>query len=477
MSAEAGPSRRPAVAEGATSLLASPPSSETQTSTAFNADASRSIAHRSADRTENSLRSVRKAAAPPAWLHFAAGGAGGMCGAIVTSPLDVVKTRLQSDLYRTKAHNIVGSSTTAAGGVVAQGRKLAYHFVETGHILAEIWTKEGPRALFRGLGPTLVGAVPARAINFWTYGNGKALIAEHLNDGKETAAVHLAAAANAGMVTATATNPIWVVKTRLQLEAHAQDAEHASQKKAAVTPSSASKASVRGLQQASSPATFSTASSSRSVAAPLSKVYFKSTPAPKMKGATSLQMTLRIIKEEGIRGMYRGMSASYLGVAEGTIQGMSASYLGVAEGTIQWVLYERIKRWKPAGERGTELSTKNSRWSSTIGAAGVAKLTASLITYPHEVLRTRLRQQPPAGTSQPKYTGLKQTLMLVLKEEGAAALYGGLSAHLLRVVPNAVIMFSVYELALHLGSGSDAAQQQVTSGAADHARIDAERKV
>ncbi|PWN39698.1 mitochondrial carrier [Ceraceosorus guamensis] len=466
MSAEAGPSRRPAVAGGATSLLASPPSSETQTSTAFNAEASRSIAYRSADRPESSLRSVRKAVAPPAWLHFAAGGAGGMCGAIVTSPLDVVKTRLQSDLYRTKAHNLVGSSTTtASGGVVAQGRKLAYHFVETGHILAEIWTKEGPRALFRGLGPTLVGAVPARAINFWTYGNGKALIAEHLNDGKETAAVHLAAAANAGIVTATATNPIWVVKTRLQLEAHAQDAERASQRKAAVTPSSASKAAVRGLQQASSPATFSTASSSRSVSAPLSKVYFKPTPAPKMKGATSLQMTLRIIKEEGIRGMYRGMSASYL---------------GVAEGTIQWVLYERIKRWKPAGERSAESSTKNSRWSNTIGAAGIAKLTASLITYPHEVLRTRLRQQPPAGTSQPKYTGLKQTLMLVLKEEGAAALYGGLSAHLLRVVPNAVIMFSVYELALHLGSRSDATQQQqqrATSGAADHARIDAERKV
>lgn len=81
----------------------------------------------------------------------------------------------------------------------------------------------------------------------------------------------------------------------------------------------------------------------------------------------------------------------------------------------------------------------------------------------------------------PKYTGLKQTLMLVLKEEGAAALYGGLSAHLLRVVPNAVIMFSVYELALRFGSGADQLRTdrdgQARAQQADAARVDAQRRV
>jgi len=38
-----------------------------------------------------------------------------------------------------------------------------------------------------------------------------------------------------------------------------------------------------------------------------------------------------------------------------------------------------------------------------------------------------------------KYRSLVQTFRLVVAEEGASGLYGGLSAHLLRVIPNAVV--------------------------------------
>jgi len=130
-----------------------------------------------------------------------------------------------------------------------------------------------------------------------------------------------------------------------------------------------------------------------------------------------------IFKQEGVKGFYKGLTASYL---------------GVTEGTIQWVLYERLKATSRArlGDKGGW-----EEWAGMVGAAGTAKMVASLITYPHEVIRTRLRQ-PNASQ---KYTGLIQTLRVVIAEEGAARLYGGLSAHLLRVVPNAAVMFTIYE--------------------------------
>ena len=77
-------------------------------------------------------------------------------------------------------------------------------------------------------------------------------------------------------------------------------------------------------------------------------------------------MIRQIAREEGIRGFYKGLSASYL---------------GVTEGTIQWVLYERLKRMTA----GTEGKGGLQEWAGMLCSAGTAKCVASLITYPHEV--------------------------------------------------------------------------------------------
>jgi len=183
----------------------------------------------------------------------------------------------------------------------------------------DIARDESPRALFKGLGPTLVGVIPARSINFFTYGNGKQVIADQFNNGQENSYVHLYAAAIAGIATGTATNPIWVVKTRLQLSA--------SHKVAGAGAASSSPASFFG---------------------------------------GSVSMIRQIAREEGIRGFYKGLSASYL---------------GVTEGTIQWVLYERLKRLTARNESKDGLQ----EWAGMLCSAGTAKCVASLITYPHEV--------------------------------------------------------------------------------------------
>ena len=54
-----------------------------------------------------------------------------MCGAIVTSPFDVVKTRLQSDLFKHATVTIEGNGVAA----VTVRRNLLWHFVETAHII------------------------------------------------------------------------------------------------------------------------------------------------------------------------------------------------------------------------------------------------------------------------------------------------------------------------------------------------------
>ena len=59
---------------------------------------------------------------------------GGMCGAVVTSPFDVVKTRLQSDLFRTK-HAGVGAVVGDSVVLVRKPGELLWHFVETAHII------------------------------------------------------------------------------------------------------------------------------------------------------------------------------------------------------------------------------------------------------------------------------------------------------------------------------------------------------
>ena len=141
---------------------------------------------------------------------------GGMCGAIVTSPFDVVKTRLQSSLFKMNATPAILSSASSSASSVSlplpvphhHRGGLLYHFVETGHIIKDIYNHESPRPLFKGLGPTLIGVIPARSINFWTYGNGKHVFASQFNNGKENAWVHLMSAAVAGIVTGTATNPV-----------------------------------------------------------------------------------------------------------------------------------------------------------------------------------------------------------------------------------------------------------------------------
>ncbi|CAI8504020.1 unnamed protein product [Hanseniaspora opuntiae] len=280
---------------------------------------------------EDEIKHVSKKPEVKPYVHFIAGGIGGMAGCVATCPLDLVKTRLQSDGYRAYLHTKSPSTTM---------------FIFNSVI-----------------------------INFFTYGLAKDLYSKTFNNGQENAKIHLLAAATAGVTTSTATNPIWLVKTRLQLD--------------------------KGK----------TASD---------KIY-----------KNSWDCITKILKNEGIRGLYKGLSASYL---------------GSVEGVLQWILYEQIKLVLETANQKDNEADSLKKWAMRSGGAGFAKFVASMVTYPHEVVRTRLRQQPVLVNGLPKYRGLFQTFAVVFREEGIRSMYGGLTAHLLRTVPNSIIMFGTWEV-------------------------------
>ncbi len=70
-----------------------------------------------------------------------------------------------------------------------------------------------------------------------------------------------------------------------------------------------------------------------------------------------------------------------------------------------------------------------------MGAAACSKTCATILCYPHEVVRTRLREE---GT---KYRTFMQTLKIVYYEESIAGLYRGLLTHLIRQIPVKLFCF------------------------------------
>ncbi|XP_053150438.1 solute carrier family 25 member 36-A-like isoform X2 [Hemicordylus capensis] len=242
-------------------------------------------------------------------------------------------------------------------------------------LLRTILEKEGVRSLFRGLGPNLVGVAPSRAIYFAVYSGAK----EKLNTVfvPESKKVHMLSAACAGITSSTLTNPIWLVKTRMQLEARAKCERHSS----------------------------------------------------------ALQCAMRVYNTEGLRGFYRGITASYA---------------GVSETVIHFVIYEALKQRLREHQLFVSpaliFSPSSPDFFGLMAAAAVSKTCASCIAYPHEVIRTRLREE---GS---RYRSLVQTLQLVAREEGPLALYRGLLPHLFRQIPHAAIIMVTYELVVHLAT-------------------------
>ncbi|KAG3118468.1 hypothetical protein PI124_g3502 [Phytophthora idaei] len=307
--------------------------------------------------------SVRVPSSNFTYRHFMGGAVGGMTAALITSPLEVVKTRLQ-----------------IRGGSGSFGTQTTFG------VMRSIGRTESVYGLWRGISPTLVGVIPARAIYFGSYSTFKEKLASYGLNGR---LYNFLSAAGAGSLSATLCCPIWVVKTRLQLmPAHAMTA--------ATTRRNVLSVGFAEIETA---------------------VAAKARP----QFSSVRQVALDMYRKEGPRAFFRGLSASYW---------------GISESAIQFALYEECKDHI---EEPTNLKY--------FLAAGACKLLASVCTYPHEVVRTRMRdQRAPLDSNELKYKSMIQSIIKIYKEEGRRGLYSGMPAHLMRVVPNAAILFMVVEV-------------------------------
>jgi solute carrier family 25 aspartate/glutamate transporter 12/13 len=126
---------------------------------------------------------------PPVLVHTVCGFVGGSAGALAAYPFDFVKSQLQTEAGRAKY----------SGGVEA-----AVDIVNTG----------GPLALYRGVMVSIVGVAPEKTIKLSVNDAARMAIQSHF--GYLPILGEVVAGGFAGMMQVTVTNPLEVVKVRMQ---------------------------------------------------------------------------------------------------------------------------------------------------------------------------------------------------------------------------------------------------------------------
>ena len=135
--------------------------------------------------------------------HFVAGTTAGLVSTVVLYPLDLIKVRYQ----------VNEQSTLQA----PQRLRSAF---------AKVIQKEGWRGLYQGLPAAMYGSGLSWGGYFFFYEHAKTRWLESSDGGGgggQAAWRHLMAACEAGTIMVGLTNPIWLVKTRMQLQLRQKD--------------------------------------------------------------------------------------------------------------------------------------------------------------------------------------------------------------------------------------------------------------
>ncbi|CAL9123618.1 unnamed protein product [Musa textilis] len=136
----------------------------------------------------------------------------------------------------------------------------------------------------------------------------------------------------------------------------------------------------------------------------------------------------RVVHEEGFRAFWRG---NLVTIAH-----------RLPYSSISFYAYERYKNFLqlvPGLDKHRD--SVSADVCVRLFGGGLAGITAASMTYPLDLVRTRLAAQ----TNTMYYRGISHSLYAICRDEGIRGLYKGLGATLLGVGPNIAISYSVYE--------------------------------
>lgn len=276
---------------------------------------------------------------------FVLGGIAGGVGAAFVYPIDLVKTRMQNQ------RNIVG--------------QILYR--HSWDCFVKTLRNEGFLGLYRGLGPQLAGVAPEKAIKLTV---NDLLRGYFMDDqGRVSLLAECVAGGSAGASQVIFTNPLEIVKIRLQVQGE----------------------SARLAKQA---------------------------------GESYVRVgAMRIVRQLGIMGLYRGASACLL--------------RDIPFSAIYFPVYAHSKAFFRTVQGGED------RWYSLLAAGAIGGIPAASLTTPADVIKTRLQVEARRG--QQTYSGIVDCFWKILRTEGPRAFAKGALARVFRSSPQFGVTLLTYE--------------------------------
>lgn len=141
-------------------------------------------------------------------VDLLAGSASGGTAVLCTYPLDLARTKLAFQ---------VNNSDQPSSGLKKPIAPPSYGGIKD--VFRGVYSEGGVRALYRGVGPTLMGILPYAGLKFYIYEGLKSHVPE---DYKNSVTLKLSCGAAAGLFGQTLTYPLDVVRRQMQVQSHLQ---------------------------------------------------------------------------------------------------------------------------------------------------------------------------------------------------------------------------------------------------------------